>query len=66
MPVPLLTRHAEGAAGAECTGSDRGRMIHRSLYADYLDRRRISSLIVSLLAPLYTLIHGWRPRSWSW
>jgi hypothetical protein len=25
---------------AECTGSDRGRMIHRSLYADYLERVR--------------------------
>jgi transposase len=25
---------------AECTGSDRGRMIHRSLYADYLEKVR--------------------------
>jgi hypothetical protein len=25
---------------AECTGSDRGRMIHRSLYADSLERVR--------------------------
>jgi hypothetical protein len=25
---------------AACTGSDRGRMIHRSLYADYLERMR--------------------------
>jgi hypothetical protein len=24
----------------ECTGSDRGRMIHRSLYADYLEKVR--------------------------